>query len=94
LFVIREADGTAPAVMAGKSNMELLLRDEDRIDSVLSKWWNPAAAATIGLVSIVFLRAFQRRPLYSGTYFFYVVPRLWLCVFQLLVNIKCFKNLK
>jgi len=58
--------------MAGKSNMELLLRDEDRIDSVLSKWWNPAAAATIGLVTIVFLRAFQRRPLYSGTYLSYI----------------------
>jgi hypothetical protein len=36
------------------------------LNSVLSKWWNPAAAATIGLVSIVFLRAFQRRLLYSG----------------------------
>jgi len=58
--------------MAGKSSMELLLRDEDRIDSVLSKWWNPAAAAAIGLVSIVFLRAFQRRPLYSGAYLFYI----------------------
>jgi len=47
--------------MAGKSNMELLLREEDRIDSVLSKWWNPAAAAAVGPVSAVFLQA-----LYSG----------------------------
>ena len=58
--------------MAGKSNMELLLRDEDRIDSVLSKWWNPSAAAAIGLVTILFLRGYQRRPLYSGTYLLYV----------------------
>jgi hypothetical protein len=52
--------------MVGKSNMELLLGDHDRIDSVLPKLWNPAAAATIGLVSIVFLRVFQRRSLYSS----------------------------
>jgi hypothetical protein len=58
--------------MAGKSNMELLMRDEDRIDSVLSKWWNPSAAAAVGLVTVVFLRAFQRRPLYSGTYLSYI----------------------
>ena len=67
--------------MAGKSNMELLMRDTDRIDSVLSKWWNPSAAAAIGLVSVLFYRAFQRRPLYSGTYLFYAsTTALVMCI--------------
>ncbi|XP_023717255.1 NADH dehydrogenase [ubiquinone] 1 subunit C2 [Cryptotermes secundus] len=52
--------------MAGKSNMELLLRDEDRIDPFLSKWWNPVAASVVGVITVVFVRHAQRRPLISG----------------------------
>jgi hypothetical protein len=53
--------------MAGKSNMELLLRDENRIDPVLAKWWNPVVASAIGVVTVVLVRYSQRRPLVSGT---------------------------
>lgn len=53
--------------MAGKSNMELLLRDDDRIDSFLSKWWNPVAISAVGVVTVFIVRYAQRRPLISGT---------------------------
>lgn len=53
--------------MAGKSNMELFLRDEDRIDPFLSKWWNPVIASAVGVVTVIFMRHSQRRPLISGT---------------------------
>jgi hypothetical protein len=53
--------------MAGKSNMELLLPDDDRIDPFLSKWWNPVIASTVGVVTVILVRYAQRRPLISGT---------------------------
>jgi hypothetical protein len=53
--------------MAGKSNMELLLRDEDRIEPVLKKWWNPVVASAIGVVTVLLVRYSQRRPVLSGT---------------------------
>ncbi|PSN48308.1 hypothetical protein C0J52_03406 [Blattella germanica] len=52
--------------MAGKTNMQLLTRDEERIDPVLSKYWNPVAGAFIGFTSIVAVRFGLRRPLISG----------------------------
>jgi len=63
--------------MAGKSNMELLLRDETRIEPFLSKWWNPAAATAVGLVAVLFLRYSQRRPLLSGKYSLYIIEGMY-----------------
>ncbi|KAJ9578410.1 hypothetical protein L9F63_005368 [Diploptera punctata] len=52
--------------MSGKTNMELLTRDPDRIDPFLSKWWNPLAATVVGVVTVVFMKYGTRRPLLSG----------------------------
>jgi hypothetical protein len=62
----RSADGVSFASMAGKSNLELLQRDEHRIDPFLSKWWNPVIASVLGVTTVFVLRYGQRRPLLSG----------------------------
>ncbi|KDR18848.1 NADH dehydrogenase [ubiquinone] 1 subunit C2 [Zootermopsis nevadensis] len=61
--------------MAGKSNMELLQRDENRLDRFLAKWWTPAVLSAIGLVTVAHMRYNQGRPLLSGiqTYILTVV---------------------
>ena len=54
--------------MAGKTNIELLTRDPDRIDPFLSKWWNPLAGTFVGVVTAAVLKFGLRRPLLSGMY--------------------------
>jgi hypothetical protein len=47
--------------------MELLVRDENRIEPFLTKWWNPVIVSAIGVVTVITVRYSQRRPLLSGT---------------------------
>jgi hypothetical protein len=67
LAISHQLTESSCAIMAGKSNMELLLRDADRIEPFLSRWWNPVAASTIGVITVFIVRYSQRRPLISGT---------------------------
>lgn len=67
LAISHQPTESSCAIMAGKSNMELMLQDENRIPSFLFKWWNPVIVTAIGVATVFVLRYSQRRPLISGT---------------------------